>query len=339
MYYGNLELPPRLSIARVERIGGKFHEWFNLSDRFDRRHHGDPVIPRTALMTAPSEVDVTPRPDGVAAPSSYVSWSPVVVGALVATALSSILLTFGITVGLGVSSAAPTWRDASASLALLSGLYLIIQAMISFGVGGYIAGRARAEVGALDAEAKEHRDGLHGLATWALAVILGATLTALIGSATLTRSNAAPAMPTRVSTAEPLLSYELDRMFRPARRPGNTDVSEARAEAGRILLTWSSHGGMTTEDRTYLIQLLAGTTGLSGPDAERRVDSAIANAKVAIAKLRRSSVILAFSVAAALLIGAAISWAAACEGGRHRDGEPLPRWMKAGKMPRSRGMP
>jgi hypothetical protein len=45
---------------------------------------------------------------------------------------------------------------------------------------------------------------------------------------------------------------------------------------------------------------------------------------------------LAFSLAAALLVGAAISWAAACVGGRHRDGEPMPRWL--GVMPSRSGL-
>lgn len=49
-------------------------------------------------------------------PSRYLNWSPAILGALVATALSSILLAFGATVGLGISSTAPTWRDASAAL-------------------------------------------------------------------------------------------------------------------------------------------------------------------------------------------------------------------------------
>ena len=60
----------------------------------------------------------------------YLEWSPIVLGALAATALSSVLLGFGATVGLGISSTAPTWRDASAALAILSGLYLILQAML-----------------------------------------------------------------------------------------------------------------------------------------------------------------------------------------------------------------
>jgi hypothetical protein len=255
----------------------------------------------------------------------YVSWTPVILGALVATALSSILLAFGATIGLGVISTAPSWRDASAALALLSGIYLIIQAAISFGVGGYIAGRTRSVAVAADSLEIEHSDGVHGLGAWALAVVLGAVLATFLGSATLTRSgNNLPSA--RTSAAEPLLSYEIDRMFRPTRRPANVDLSQERAEAGRILLTSSSHSGMSGEDRAYLAQMVSAATGLTGPDAERRVDTAISNSQTAIARSRRSSVILAFSVAAALLLGAVVSWAASA-GGRHRDGAPLPNWL------------
>jgi LDH2 family malate/lactate/ureidoglycolate dehydrogenase len=38
---------------------------------------------------------------------------------------------------------------------------------------------------------------------------------------------------------------------------------------------------MSADDRAYLLQQVAGATGLAGPDAERRVDSVIANAKMA----------------------------------------------------------
>src|ERR1700759_3932321 len=67
-------------------------------------------------------------------------WTPIVVGALTATALSLILITFAATVGLGVSSAAPTWRDASWALWLVSGVYLILPAVVRFGLGGFVAG-------------------------------------------------------------------------------------------------------------------------------------------------------------------------------------------------------
>jgi hypothetical protein len=289
-------------------------------------------------MTISESVEAIAAPEGIAAPenTSYVSWTPVVLGALVAAAFSSILLAFGAAIGLAVTSTAPTWRDASAALALLSGLYLIVQAAVSFGAGGYIAGRVRPAMADADPLETERRDGLHGLAAWAIAVVLGALLAALVGSAGLTRSSGSNAPAATTSAAEPLLSYEIDRMFRAVRRPPNVDLAAERAEAGRILLTASSHSGMSSEDRGYLVQLVSTATGLTGPDAERRVDAAIAGAKSAIAKSRRTSVILAFSVAAALLLGAAISWAAAGVGRRHRDGdrrhrdgEPMPRWFGA----------
>ncbi|MEN3349965.1 MAG: hypothetical protein V7632_3600 [Bradyrhizobium sp.] len=251
-------------------------------------------------------------------------WSPVFAGALFAAALSVILIGFGAAIGLGVSSSSPSWRDASAALALLSGLYLILLALVSFGVGGYIAGRAQRLIGAAPSDLVESRDGLHGLTAWALGVILSAAIIALIGLST-TR----PTIETRSSAtaAEPLLSAELDRLYRSVRRPADTDLGYERAEAGRILLMGGGHTGISTEDRGYLIQQVAAATGLAAADAEKRVDSVIGDARTAILRARRSSIILAFSIAAALLFGAVAAWAAACAGGRHRDGAPLPEWM------------
>src|SRR3981081_400777 len=262
---------------------------------------------------------------------SYLQWTPVVAGAICAAALSFILVTFAAAVGLGVSSTSPTWRDASVALWILSGLYLILQALLSFGLGGYIAGRIRTSLAENSTEEVENRDGLHGLAAWALAVVMGAALGGLIGASAINR----PSVPTtsaNSSAAEPILSYELDRLFRSARRPANVDLNSERAEAGRILLTSSSHEGVSADDRTYLIQQVAATTGLAAADAERRVDNVIASSRTALARSRRSTIILAFSLAAALLLGAVAAWAAASAGGRHRDGEPLPDWM-AGSTP------
>lgn len=279
---------------------------------------------------------VAPRSD--VAPR-FLQWSPIILGALTATALSSILVAFGAAVGLGVTSTAPTWRDASAALWILSGIYLIIQAILSFGVGGYIAGRIRTAFVATTAEEVEHADGVHGIAVWALAVVIGAVLAAMIGSSALPR--AASSVPAaRTSAAEPLLSYELDRLYRSGRRAPNIDLTAERAEAGRILLTASSHDGMSADDRAYLIQQVGAATGLAAADAERRVDSVIANSRTTIARSRRSTIILAFSVATAILLGAVAAWAAACVGGRHRDGAPLPEWMAhANALERRRVLP
>src|SRR3954471_1374821 len=102
-----------------------------------------------------SETEMAGPPE---AEPRYLQWTPVVAGALAAAALSLILVTFAATVGLGVSSTAPTWRDASIALWLLSGLYLILQAVLSFGFGGYIAGRLRPATVAVEAEEVETRD-------------------------------------------------------------------------------------------------------------------------------------------------------------------------------------
>ena len=214
--------------------------------------------------------NITPVARSEIAPG-FLQWSPIMLGAFAATALSSVLLTFAVTIGLGVTSTAPTWRDASAALALLSGLYLILQAVLSFGLGGYLAGRIRAPISAAAREKTEQADGVHGLGVWALAVVMGAALAALIGAASLNRT---PSMrgPAQASAAEPLLSYELDRLFRAGRRAPNVDLSAERAEAGRILLTTSGHSGLSTDDRAYLIQQVGALTGLfcSGCGAEGR---------------------------------------------------------------------
>src|SRR5215212_4527579 len=73
----------------------------------------------------------------------YVEWTPVIAGAIAASALSFVLFTFGSSLGIALSSSSPTWRDASIALAILSGLYIILTTVASFGLGGYIAGRLR----------------------------------------------------------------------------------------------------------------------------------------------------------------------------------------------------
>src|SRR5215831_20462553 len=97
-------------------------------------------------------------------------WTPTVAGAFTTCAVFSIMMTFATSVGLGVSSTAPTWRDASVALWVASGIYLILQALVSFGCGGYLAGRCRMPYDARNTDESEKRDGLHGIAAWALAV-------------------------------------------------------------------------------------------------------------------------------------------------------------------------
>ena len=259
-------------------------------------------------------------------PAWRVAWSSVVLGALIATAVSSILITFGAAIGLGVSSASPTWRDASVALWLLSGIFLLLIALVSFGCGGYFAGRTRPSYGAATADDIERRDGWHGIASWALAIVLSVMLAALVSASTIGRTTALSTPP--VASEPSILSYEIDHLLRAPKRLPNAELEQVRAEAGRILLTSSSHSGVSADDRGWLVQTVTTLTGTAGADADRRVDTAIANARHAIRRARASTVILAFSLAASLLLGAVAAWAGAETGGRHRDGLPLPEWMR-----------
>jgi hypothetical protein len=257
----------------------------------------------------------------------FLQWTPVVAGAFVASAVSLILIAFGTAIGLGITSSSPTWRDTSSALTVASGLFLLLAALASFGVGGYVAGRLRERWDpSASRDIVEFRDGTHGIVSWALAVIITG-LVAVTSVATVASTAVQPATSTSAAAGEPLVAYELDRLFRGYQRQFEGEFAYTRAEAARILLTASGRQGVTPEDRAYLTQLVSNRTGIAPAEAERRVNDAITAAATAVKKVRRSAVILGFSIAAALLAGAAAAWYAACAGGRHRDTVAPPnRW-------------
>ena len=256
---------------------------------------------------------------GIETATSYVQWGAVIAGALVAAAVSLILITFGASIGFSVFSSTPTWRDSSATLAVASGIYLLLTALVSFGVGGYVAGRLRERWHpSAPNEVVEFRDGTHGVVAWAVAVVVTGLVLAVTAASFASRA-AGPTTSPAATSGESIFAYDLDRLFRADRHLANTDLTYTRAEAGRILLAAGGRQGISPEDRAYLVRLVEANTGVAAPEAERRVDSVITAATVALHKARRSAVVLGFSTAASLLLGAAAAWYAACAGGRHRD--------------------
>jgi hypothetical protein len=265
----------------------------------------------------------------------YVQWTPVIAGAISAAALASVLHAFAGAIGLAVSSTAPTWRDASTGLWLLSGVYLILVALAAYGLGGYVAGLLRERVPnrSLTTDEVELRDGLHGLLVWGLTTLL--TVILLLMAASAGTRLAAPSGREGASTSvagENTIAFNIDRLMRGDRRSESGDITQTRAEVGRILLTASSHSGVAPEDRTYLARLVTARTGIAAPEAERRVDAAIANARSDLARARRSAVILAFMAGAAALLGVVAAWFAAQYGGRHQDdADRSGRWNVFGR--------
>ena len=248
----------------------------------------------------------------------YLQWTPVLAGAILAASLSFVLLSFGSAIGLAVASPSSSWRDTSAALALLGGLWLLLTSLASFGLGGYLAGRLRAAWSVGVPHEVEFREGIHGLLVWGLAILIGAFLAV---AATRTVAPRADLTTPTAASAEPLLAFELDRLFRSERRPVDSgNDSEIRAQAARIITAGLGHTGISPDDRAYLIRLVETRTGLPHPDAEARANQVISQASEAIARARRGAVILAFMIGAALMLGAAVAWLAAAAGGEHRDG-------------------
>ena len=249
---------------------------------------------------------------------TYLHWSSILAGAIVAAAVSFVLLSFGSGIGLAVASPSSTWRDSSAALALVGGLWLLLTSLASFGLGGYLAGRLREFWSDATPDAVDFRDGIHGLVVWGLAIIIGAFLAL---SATRMVAGRTDLTAPTAATAEPLLAFELDQLFRSDRTPAEPgDDPELRAQAARIITAGLGHAGMAQDDRAYLIHLVQARTGLPQPDAERRADQVIGQANDAIARARHGAVVLAFMISCSLMLGMAVAWLAAVSGGQHRDG-------------------
>jgi hypothetical protein len=264
---------------------------------------------------------------------TYLHWSPIFAGAIVAAAVSFVLISFGSGLGLAVASPSATWRDTSSVLALLGGLWLLLTSLAAFGLGGYLAGSLREAWSTAPPDAVEYRDGIHGLLVWGLAILIGAFLT--LSASRMAAGRADLAAPT-ASTAEPLLAFELDRLFRSDHLPAATgNDSEIRAQAARILTTAVGHAGIAQDDRDYLVRLVQARTALPQPDAEHRVDQAISQAKDAITKARHAAVILTFMIACSLLLGLPAAWLAAAAGGQHRDGTVVPHFWRRWEVDRA----
>src|SRR5712672_2834544 len=147
-------------------------------------------------------VDIPPARTELGSPGPvYLHWGPILAGAIVAAALSFVLLSFGSAIGLSVASPSSSWRDSSSALALLGGLWLLLTSLASFGLGGYLAGRIRASWSAAIPHEVEFRDGIHGLLVWAAAIVIGAFMA--LAAARTAAPRADLTSPT-AATAEPL---------------------------------------------------------------------------------------------------------------------------------------
>ena len=221
----------------------------------------------------------TPTSSGVVIDTvSDVRWSAVFAGAVAGQALPSCSTRSAARSDLPFPHR-PDLARRLLRLAFLSGLYLILTALVSYGFGAYVASRLRTPMTLTD-DLRELRDGYHGL------VVLGRDDDRHRNPVAdrgkwITAARRAYGVGQRAGGLCRRREHHrlhLDRLFRGARGPAANDMTMTRAEAARILLTTSSHRGMLADDRAYLVRLVEATTGLAPADAQARVNDVSARA-------------------------------------------------------------
>jgi hypothetical protein len=267
---------------------------------------------------------IQPAGEGTDLGVAGVSWPAVVAGAIVSCALTLVVLSFG--VGLGLSVVSP-WSGSGVSATTFkigTGLYMIVVAMLSSSIGGYLAGRLRSAWSGVHTDEVYFRDTAHGFVSWALATVLGAVLLASPASSLL--GGAAGGL-TQGATSSARQSGPMDGYTDALLRSDNpgtantTNVQESRAELTRLLVgDFRSGGDLKPADRDYVSKLVAARTGLSQVDADKRVNEVMAQAKADLDAARKVTAQLAFWLTASLLVGAFCASLAATEGGGLRDG-------------------
>jgi hypothetical protein len=196
--------------------------------------------------------------------ASYVEWGAIIAGAIMATAISGLLFSFGSAIGLSLTSAWPGEGMSARFFLLAITIWVVWVQVSSFFAGGYLAGRMRRRVGDGVPEEVEMRDGSHGLMVWALGVVIGGVLLASAATGTLragadatarlgggalaaaggVAGGAAAATQGRGGAADPM-GYVVDSLFRPATTP-------AAAAAGTTAMpgaTGTATGGVDPADR------------------------------------------------------------------------------------------
>lgn len=256
-----------------------------------------------------------------------VSWPAIFAGAVVACALTLVLLTFG--TALGLTSISP-WGGSGVSATtfkIASGIYLIVIAMMASSVGGYLAGRLRSGWTGVRSDEVYFRDTAHGLIAWALASILGAAIlatpaTSLVsGMATGAAQGAVTGAAQSAQSSGPMDGY-IDSLFRAdAPSAQGNNQAESRGEVTRLFTRSFRNGGeLKPIDRDYVAKTVAARTGLSQQDADKRVNDVIAQIKADADAARKATAALAYWLTASLLLGAFCASLAATEGGGLRDG-------------------
>jgi hypothetical protein len=275
---------------------------------------------------------------------SRVSWGAVIGGGIASVAVTLLLIAFG--VGAGLSAVSP-WSNEGVSATTFqvgAGVYLVVVAMLSSTVGGFLTGRMRATWTGVHEHEVYFRDTAHGFLTWAFATVLGATILGAAATHIVAGASAGLIPATgaaRASAASNPTDVYVDTLLRSdssagtasagagasQTSPGTSDNRATRDELARMFAPTLRKGGdISAADRTYMAKVVSARTGLSQQEAEKRVSDTITQAKQAADDARKAAAKFALWLAASMLAGALAAMLGATEGGMYRES----RWYEPG---------
>jgi hypothetical protein len=288
----------------------------------------------TTIMTidAPAGVAIV-SPAKSRDESSYVDWSAIIAGIVLASAISVVLISFGSAVGLNFLDFGYRSGANPIVVAIAAASWFLWVQISSFMAGGYLTGRLRRRHHDATEDEVDLRDGAHGLLVWAGAALLGTVIAVgSVGAAANAVGSTVATVATTAGNATDINidpnAYFVDTLFRSER---GVDATTARAEAGRIFAQATlTDAPVSADDRAYLANIVAANTGLAPDEANARVESVMvavddakAKAVTAARTARNTAIIGAFLIAASLLASAVGAFWAAQKGGNHRDDNTL----------------
>ncbi len=208
-----------------------------------------------------------------------ISWGAVFAGVVLALAIQLLLSMLGVGIGLGTidPGQAGDGTPAASSLGIGAGVWWTVSYVVSLAVGGYVAARLAGVVLKGDG-------AIHGLLTWALALLFSAYLVSsalgsimsttfgaigsMASSATQAVQQAAPNVTQALPTPERLRSLAGD-LLRPGDQPQGGDAQSRLIDAlGRMA---SGDQAGTTQAREEAVTIISEQAGVSRDVAEQRV--------------------------------------------------------------------
>lgn len=274
------------------------------------------------------------------AEGSYIDWAAILAGGIFALAISFLLVSFGASLGLSLTSPYRGEGVSAAWLAIAAGIWLVWVMVVGFGAGGYLCGRMRRRAGDVNPHEVEARDGIHGLMVWATGAVVGTVLAASGAGGFISAGTSAVGTVSDMAGEALSSDYFADVMLRdgtvadaaqgsgqqPAQDAAPAIAPAVRQEIATIITRSVTTGEMVERDRTYLAKVVAANSDLEQDAARTRVDETIAEidavraaARNAAEKARVAGVVFGFIAAATLLVGAVAAFFAAAAGGHHRD--------------------